>query len=242
MANRSKGWNPAYIVKESAGAKRVLLRIMPGYGLVLTVPKNFDRSRINKILEDNRNWIERHLGEQALNGSLGCPEDILPKNIAFEANGETWQVRYFEFPHIRLRLTSDFDKREIELAGDTSDHASCCRLLKQWLRDQGKRILLPWLEKLGTESGLRADRIQIKTQKSRWGSYSTKGTLSLNAALLFLPAPAVRYVLIHELCHTVHHGHSMQFWNLVRRLEPNYRQLNRETEEALEKIPGWVRL
>ncbi|MCK8600511.1 M48 metallopeptidase family protein [Desulfoferrobacter suflitae] len=113
--------------------------------------------------------------------------------------------------------------------------------MKQWLRDQGQRILLPWLEGISLESGRRAARVQIRTQKSRWGSYSTRGTLSLNAALLFLTAPEVRYVMIHELCHTIHHGHTIEFWNLVRRLEPDYRRLNLKTGKADGRVPGWVR-
>ncbi|MCK8600134.1 M48 family metallopeptidase [Desulfoferrobacter suflitae] len=242
MTSNSKSWNPAYIVKESARAKRVLLRLMPDCGLVLTVPKGFDRSRISQILADNRKWIERHLGEKALDESLGSPENLLPREIYFQANGECWRVRYSEWQDGRLRLTSDLDSREIEITGDTSGHANCSYLLKQWLRDQGQRILLPWLERLSAESGLQAAKVQIRTQKSRWGSYSTRGTLSLNAALLFLTAPEVRYVMIHELCHTVHHGHSMEFWKLVGRLEPNYRRLNLETGKADGRVPGWVRL
>lgn len=242
MTNKSKKWNPDYIVKESARARRVLLRIMPDCGLVVTVPKGFDRSRISQILADNRNWIERHLGEEALDGSLASPENLLPAEITFQANGENWRVRYIKTSDNRLRLTSDLDRREIELAGDISDHANCCHLLKQWLRDQGQRILLPWLDGISLESGLRAAKVQIRTQKSRWGSYSTRGTLSLNAALLFLTAPEVRYVMIHELCHTIHHGHTMGFWKLVGRLEPNYRRLNLATGKAEGRVPAWVRL
>lgn len=98
MTNKSKSWKPAYMVKESPRARRVKLRILPDYGLVLTVPKDSDKSRIGKILEDNRKWIERHLAKAMFHGSLAEPKDLLPKNIAFQANGKTWQVRYVESP------------------------------------------------------------------------------------------------------------------------------------------------
>lgn len=91
-------------------------------------------------------------------------------------------------------------------------------------------------------SGLRVGRARIRTQRERWGSYSVKGAPSLNAALLFLIPPTVRYVLIHELCPTVHHRQPPAFRKLVRRLEPDYRRLNAATEKAEGKVPAWVKL
>ncbi len=242
MVDEGKDRDLPYILQERAGARRVMLRILPDCGLVVTVPTGYDKTKLDQLLEGKRRWIERHLGERSQATTASSLEDLLPKSIAFAANGEAWQVRYNESPRQSLKLSSDFATRLIELEGDISDFDHCRRLLKRWLRDQGKRILLPWLARLSAESGLRADRIQIRTQRDRWGSYSVRGVLSLNAAMLFLTPPEARYVMLHELCHTVHHGHPLPFWELVRRLEPDYRRLNAATEKAEGKVPAWVRL
>jgi predicted metal-dependent hydrolase len=77
-------------------------------------------------------------------------------------------------------------------------------------------------------------------QRSRWGSCSPKLKISLNASLLFLPPHLVRYVLVHELCHTRHLDHSRRFWSLVARHEPLHKDRRRELAALRYEVPGWV--
>ena len=79
-----------------------------------------------------------------------------------------------------------------------------------------------YCERLAQASGLAYRRLRIGLQSSRWGSYSSRGTLSLNAKLMLLPDPVVRYVVHHELTHSLHMNHSAAFWALCRRLRPDY--------------------
>lgn len=66
--------------------------------------------------------------------------------------------------------------------------------------------------------------ITIRDQKSRWGSCSSRGTLSFNYRLIFAPAGALDYVVVHELCHLTHMNHSKDFWNMVASVMPDYKQ------------------
>ena len=65
--------------------------------------------------------------------------------------------------------------------------------------------------------------ITIRDQKSRWGSCSSRGTLSFNYRLIFAPPKVLDYVVVHELCHLTHMNHSKDFWNLVETIMPEYR-------------------
>jgi predicted metal-dependent hydrolase len=64
--------------------------------------------------------------------------------------------------------------------------------------------------------------------------------ISLNYKLLFLPPEVVRYVFVHELCHTIHMNHSTAFWNLVAEKEPDYECLDTELQNVWRYVPAWV--
>lgn len=65
--------------------------------------------------------------------------------------------------------------------------------------------------------------ITIRDQKSRWGSCSSRGTLSFNYRLIFAPPVILDYVVVHELCHLTHMNHSKAFWNKVASVMPDYK-------------------
>ncbi len=75
---------------------------------------------------------------------------------------------------------------------------------------------------LAERSRLRPSRISVRGQRTRWGSCSVKGNLSLNWRLVQVPLEVRDYVLIHELCHLCHMNHSSAFWALVRGHCPDY--------------------
>ncbi len=68
----------------------------------------------------------------------------------------------------------------------------------------------------------------IKNHKTRWGSCSELGNLNFNYKLIFLPDAIVDYIVVHEICHLIEFNHSQDFWRLVARTIPNFRELRHE--------------
>jgi len=231
---------PNYTIRESARAKHVSLKVSAVGKLEVIVPQGYDQRHIPDIVRRKQNWIERvtrRLATQQVSGSTAS--ESLPQQIALPAIAETWQVEVCRTELPGVRVTEQANARLV-LFGKI-DHDEVCNLaMQQWIHHKALIHLVPWLQRVSQEIDLSFKKASVRGQKTRWGSCSSNQSISLNCKLLFLPSPLVRYVLIHELCHTVHMNHSAKFWALVSQFEPNYRQLDMNLRDARYSVPGWM--
>ena len=95
--------------------------------------------------------------------------------------------------------------------------------IKKTLNKHFSAELISFAEQISAQVKLHATEFSVRAYKSRWGCCDRKGEITLNCLLVMLPQYLQRYVIIHELCHTVHFNHSQKFWNLVAKFEPNYK-------------------
>lgn len=208
----------------------------------------------------NAEWVALSLPTMAPSPCLGCssssqgpfirfrrrprPEEsavALPEEIFLPALEERWQVSYLPGDSGSVAARCDGRGRLI-VSGRIGHRADTVRALKRWLSRKARATLVPWLQELSHEAGLKFRRVSIRGQRSRWGSCSVEGDISLNYKLLFLPPDLVRYVLLHELCHTTHPDHSRDFWERLVRLEPEAVYLRRQASgTGMESIPEWAR-
>ena len=229
---------PRFSVRESGRAKRLSIQVAAHGDVEVVVPKNTSARRVSAFVESNRRWIDQTLA--AFAKEYDPQEFALPDSIQLSAVGEAYDVSYR--PTKAKGVNYKCYGSNLVLSGDVAAADLCREQLKNWLRQRGKLTLTPWLRQVSGETGLSYQRVQVRGQRTRWGSCSIRGTISLNWGLLFVTPELVRYLMVHELCHTVHLNHSKRFWSLVRQFDPNFRDHDRRLDESWRNVPGWARI
>ncbi|ASQ90775.1 hypothetical protein CHL67_07435 [Prosthecochloris sp. GSB1] len=236
-----------FILRDSAGdihyglrisqrAKHVRLRVSPGDGLVIVVPRGFDPGQVPGIVATRKAWIRRALEKTAVPSS---EDGELPETLFLKSVGEEWRVSRSETKSLRGSFREQ-PGRVLEIGFRPDDPEGACGMLRAWVKKKAERELLPWLDEIASSQGFRFGRGVIRHQKTRWASCSAKATISLNMKLLFLPPELVEYIMLHELCHTVHMNHSRRFWEHVASFMPDCRERDRAMKDAFRHVPRFV--
>lgn len=101
----------------------------------------------------------------------------------------------------------------------------------QTLARQAKTVLAQRVAYFAPLAGVSYGAITIRSQRTRWGSCSSKGNLSFNCLLMLAPEEVADYVVVHELCHRKEMNHSPRFWAEVEKVLPDYRESRRWLKE-----------
>ncbi|MDX2256782.1 MAG: SprT family zinc-dependent metalloprotease [Pseudanabaenaceae cyanobacterium bins.39] len=236
---------PAYTVRISDRAKYVRLSLSMESGLEVVIPPHYDHRKIPELIQQKQNWIARNqnrLNEREAFLQSQSPH-LLPHSLNLRAINQTWQIQYIGTSYQGIRLQESQGRetqRILSVTGNIEDINICKFFLKKWLTKTAEHYLKPWLQSVSDRTKLPYGNITIRSQKTLWGSCSNKCNISLNYKLLFLDPPSVEYVLLHELCHTVHMNHSPKFWHLVQHFEPNYKIIDKSLNQAWKIVPAWL--
>lgn len=180
--------------------------------LTARAPLRMPLAQIEAFIAQKSDWVEKTRERLA---KLPPPQATLAlaEGAAFPYLGGTLTLTRAEVP----RVTQQGDRLLVPLR--TADLAPVLR----WIDAQARRVFESRLAALSQAMRLHPKTLRLSRAKGRWGSMSSRGTLSLNRTLILCPPDVIDYVLVHELCHITHPNHSAAFWALVERHMPDYR-------------------
>lgn len=121
---------------------------------------------------------------------------------------------------------------QIYVARDDAERAA----LERTLRRQARRIIGERVRSWASQVGVPIGRIQVRDQRTRWGSASRSGTLSFSWRLILCPPDVLDYVVVHELAHLRVPGHGRRFWAVVQRHYGDHRAARRWLREHQEEL------
>jgi predicted metal-dependent hydrolase len=248
MAKAKSSKSQSYRVRVSTRAKHVSIKVSHLGEVEIVVPQGFDMQKVPEILRKREDWIakttqriaaERRSLSHGLITPLESPSSsTFPEQLSLRSLLEDWTIQYQHSDETQITFTPT-PTHQLLIRGDVNA-SNYSYALQFWLKRKAEVQLTAWLRLVSREVRLPCNQISVRGQKTLWASCSGKKNVSLNFKLLFLPPALVRYVFIHELCHTVHLNHSQHFWSLVEQKEPNYRLLDSELNKAWIYIPEWV--
>lgn len=208
------GASPGLVFVRSARARHYRLTLRRDGVAVATVPARGSESGARAFVEEHRDWLERARTRQARR----------PRAAEFWAIGTPvlWRGEMTE-----VRRAAEGERPTVCLAADIFRVPSFDGDLRPALEAhfaRRARIELPgraW--ELAAETGAEVKDVTVRNQRSRWGSCSANGTISLNWRLVQTPDTVRDYIIYHELMHLREMNHSDRFWARVEEVCPWWR-------------------
>lgn len=199
---------PPVGVVRSTRARRVSVRVDRVTGAVrVTLPQRAPASEVGRALVRHRRWIAARQAEAA---AVRAQHDARGNTVAIW--GEV-----FDCEPVPGRKRLHAASARLLLPGDP---AGAQAALERWVRARARDELTPRTQAAAStlERPLRA--VKIGDARTRWGSCSSRQTISFSWRLALAPPWVAEAIVWHEACHLVHMNHSAAFWRLLRAHEP----------------------
>ena len=226
------------LIRTSARARRLSIRVFPDARVEVVVPPRVRPRDVQDFISVHREWIDSKRAQALRNRPV--PQVFPPPAVEFAATGERWRLHLAGGSGaLRVVERGDPAARVLSVTGAGTPNA-IRKSLRAWLLRAARPRLAPRVAALSAATGIPYAQVSIRRQRSRWGSCSVRGTISLNACLLFQRPAVVDYLVVHELTHVRHMNHSARFWQAVERNCADWRALDRDLVQGWRHVPRWV--
>lgn len=206
----------------SSKRKTAAIKIQKGKVFVI-VPECLDVSTIEALVKKKNRWIHEKLAIQNEIYAVKPKAFVSGESFSYLGKHHPLKIESGLYPFIRLHQ----DELVVSVRDKSADNAPTIKqLLIGWYKQQAESELRKKTAIHAKTIGVNPTSVTIKSFKSRWGSCSDTGSIQYNWKIIIAPDRIVDYVVIHELCHILHHNHSQAFWKTVETYCPDYRACN----------------
>lgn len=203
-----------YDVRVSPDATRA--RIDVGiHAVTVVIPEGADIDP-EELLQENAEWVldKRAKFDDYL---AKAPDRVFEEGETFPYRGEPHEVV------VESRSASDIVDGTLRLAAHHVEQTSLQQALERLYRRKAREHIESAAERYAEQMNVEYDKLEIRNQRTKWGSCSSSGTLGINWRLVMAPPGILEYVVIHELAHLEEANHTEAFWSLVSEHDPDHR-------------------
>jgi predicted metal-dependent hydrolase len=208
-------------VRRHPAARRLTLRVSKTKrAVIVTVPADCRMDEAGKFLKSNLDWVRDHLGR--------VPVPVpFADGARIPLRGQAHRVCFTGQSRARAIVEvvpSAGGLPRLNVSGRL-EHAP--RRLKDWLVEQARGDLDACVAEHALRLGVKARRITLRDQTSRWGSCTASGLLAFSWRLILAPTQVLDYVAAHEVAHLREMNHGPRFWKHVARAMPRLEDAKR---------------
>jgi predicted metal-dependent hydrolase len=210
----------SYCLRRSPRRRSLALRVSDTGKIVVNAPQRLAQKEIDRFLQTHVEWVEARLALMRSNLFQWMDGAQLP-----------WRGGYMS-----LSLMPIVHKPVLQLEADRllcpAPAEAAAALVTQWYQQQARVLLSERLAIHATRAGLPLPPLRLTNARTRWGSLSPKGVVSLNWRLIKASPEQLDYVICHELAHFRQRNHSPAFWREVGVLFPEYARVRAQLRSA----------
>jgi predicted metal-dependent hydrolase len=203
------------------------ISVLPDSSVVVRAPYRASLKTISRIIGDKAAWIIKHRDSYK-------QKDVRKLNGSFISG----DIQLFRGKEYILNITESkksfiqFIDTTIELGLDTpGDPLAVKRLIYKVYKEEALKVfpeILGVVLRTHENQKFKPTGLEIRAMKSRWGSCSKKGIITLSTELIKLPDIFIEYVITHELCHLKHHNHGKEYYSLLSELFPQWKKVRKD--------------
>jgi predicted metal-dependent hydrolase len=213
---------PYRLVRSRRRRRTIEISISPSGELSVAAPLRAPLAEIEAFVASRQRWIERALRDAQQRNQHVRRELVSGERLPYLGGSLLLDV-------IEGASDACLDGDRLIVACDGIDREANARsAIEDWYRDRAAAVFAERVELFAPQIGVRAKRVVVREQKTRWGSCGKDATIYLNWHLVLAPLAVVDYLVVHELCHIKRGGHGVRFWQLVERVLPDYKSRRRQ--------------
>lgn len=196
-------------INVSTRAKRISIKIGADKKPILVIPKAASLEKAKLFLEEHKSWVFTKT-------FFKDPDNEIKTNNKISVLGNEYNIVHCS----TTPGTPRFDDNRLILPEEGLPYKL---RLNTILDKMLMREVRQYIDEISPKIGKAPTKISLRDSKTRWGSCSSRGTITLSRRLVFAPIHVVQYVVLHELCHLLEHNHSKKFWDLVKLHRHDYK-------------------
>ena len=209
--------------------KNLTIKVYPDCSVKIIAPYDTPLQKIEKQIKKKAPWIIKQQRE------FLSYHPLTPERIYVSGETHLYLGRQY-----KLRIETD-NKNEVKLFRGCitvlcKEESSVKEILNKWYREKAFSHFEEALNKtllLFKKYNITKPELHIRFMEKRWGSCTPNGKIILNPELIKAPKGSIEYVIVHELCHLIHHNHTKAFYELQVSMMPDWKKWKERLEHSL---------